>query len=196
MARPKSFDPDEVLVRAMDCFWDKGYEETSVRDLVERMGVNRFSLYSTFGDKRDLFVASLDLYCKQVVEPRLVEMETGERGLGDIEDFLSELIDGVVESSSRRGCLMILAAVMELDDEASARRVREYLERVAGAFEKVLRRARDLGELREGVGVAQGARALVMMMQGLGVVCRVSPNKRMLRSSVAVVLDGLRGGEQ
>ena len=194
MARPKSFDPDEVLVKAMDCFWDKGFEETSVQDLVERVGVNRFSLYSTFGDKRDLFVATLDLYREQVVEPRMVALEAGERGLDDIEGFFFGLIDGLADSS-RCGCLMLIAAVMEIDDEASAKRVREHFERVTTAFERVLRRARDRGELREGVSLAQAARSLVMVMQGLGVVARAAPSKRSLRSSVAVALDGLRSGE-
>jgi len=191
MARPKTFDPDEALGRAMDCFWEHGFDETSVQDLVERMGVNRFSLYSTFGDKRELFVATLDLYREQVVEPRMTKLEKGERGLEDIEEFFYELIDGLADSS-RCGCLMLIAAVMEIDDEASARRVREHLERVENALERVLRRARDRGELREGVGLAQAARMLMVMMQGLGVVAHVAPSKRSLRSSISLSIDGLR----
>ena len=56
MARPKEFDIDVVLDRATELFWTKGYEETSMRDLEEGLGVGRQSLYSTFGDKRDLFL--------------------------------------------------------------------------------------------------------------------------------------------
>ena len=62
MARPKEFDIDQVLDRATELFWTKGYEETSMRDLEEGLGVGRQSLYSTFGDKRDLFLAALDRY--------------------------------------------------------------------------------------------------------------------------------------
>ena len=62
MARPKQFDRDEALERAMAVFWRRGYEGTSVRDLVEHMGINRGSLYDTFGDKRTLFLAAVDRY--------------------------------------------------------------------------------------------------------------------------------------
>ncbi len=62
MPRVKEFDPDQALDRAMELFWRKGYEATSVQDLVEHMGINRFSLYDTFGSKHELFMAALDRY--------------------------------------------------------------------------------------------------------------------------------------
>lgn len=65
MARPKEFDVDQVLDRATELFWTKGYEETSMRELEEGLGVGRQSLYSTFGDKHELFLAALDRYAAQ-----------------------------------------------------------------------------------------------------------------------------------
>ena len=62
MAGVKQFDRDEVIERAMDLFWQRGYESTSVDDLVEATGINRGSLYGTFGDKRRLFLATIDRY--------------------------------------------------------------------------------------------------------------------------------------
>ena len=62
MARPKEFDPDEVLDRALDVFWEKGFEGTSVQDLVDHMGINRGSIYGTFGDKHRLFQQALERY--------------------------------------------------------------------------------------------------------------------------------------
>lgn len=191
MARPKSFDPDEALDRAMDCFWEQGFDETSVQDLVERMGVNRFSLYSTFGDKRELFLAALDRYRQTVVEPRLCALESGAGGLGDIEAFLGSMIEHVV-ATDRCACLMIIAAVMEADDQACATRVGAHQARLTRAYRCVLERASVLGELRREVEVDQAARLLVLVMQGLGVMGRPQGDARSLRASVALVLDGLR----
>ncbi len=62
MARHKEFDQDEALQKAMEAFWARGYEATSMQDLVEHMGINRQSLYDTFGDKHSLFLKALDRY--------------------------------------------------------------------------------------------------------------------------------------
>ncbi|MBK6426479.1 MAG: helix-turn-helix transcriptional regulator [Blastocatellia bacterium] len=60
MGRPKSFELDDVLDRAIEAFWCKGYEATSIQDLVDEMGINRGSLYATFGDKHALFLAAIE----------------------------------------------------------------------------------------------------------------------------------------
>ncbi|MDH3970432.1 MAG: TetR/AcrR family transcriptional regulator, partial [Rhodospirillales bacterium] len=75
MARPKSFDREEVLERAMAVFWRKGYAATSVRDLVEATGLNPGSLYDTFDDKHGLFLESVTLYRRTVVARRTGPLE-------------------------------------------------------------------------------------------------------------------------
>lgn len=65
MARPKEFDPNEALERAMLLFWEKGFQATSMRDLVQAMGINRGSLYDTFGSKEELYQAAIDRYCDE-----------------------------------------------------------------------------------------------------------------------------------
>ena len=70
MPRSREFDVDETLERAMTLFWERGYEATSVQDLVERTGVNRSSLYSVYGDKQGVFLAVLDRYRDRVVSRR------------------------------------------------------------------------------------------------------------------------------
>ena len=73
MARRKEFDRDEALHKAMEVFWSRGYEATSVGDLVEHMGINRQSLYDTFGDKHSLYLAALDRY-REVEGRKLFEL--------------------------------------------------------------------------------------------------------------------------
>src|ERR1700747_2040175 len=74
MAGVRQFDPDEVLDRAMALFWERGYAATSIQDLVAKTGINRASLYNTFGDKKRLFLAVLDHYAKKVAAPLMAEL--------------------------------------------------------------------------------------------------------------------------
>src|SRR5215207_4045492 len=106
MARHKEFDRDEALHKAMEVFWSRGYEAASVGELVEHMGINRQSLYDTFGDKHALFLQALDRY-HEVESRKLLDLL--ERP-GSVKRALRQLFTGVVEGSlcdgGRRGCLM------------------------------------------------------------------------------------------
>ena len=77
MARKKEFDPEIVLKRAVDLFWKKGYANTSLNDLVEHLGINRFSLYSTFGDKKTLYITALNYYIDNNSAPALQKLNAG-----------------------------------------------------------------------------------------------------------------------
>ena len=107
MARPREFDVDEALDRATEVFWRRGYEATSVQDLVDALGVNRASLYGTFGDKAGLFSAVLDRYGQQVnglVERALAPPASGAEA---VRAWFQELIRMVTQPGGPRGCLFI-----------------------------------------------------------------------------------------
>ena len=74
MAGVKQFDRNDVLDHAMAVFWRNGYQATSIQDLVEATGINRGSLYTTFGDKRGLFLAVLDHYAERIARPTMAEL--------------------------------------------------------------------------------------------------------------------------
>src|SRR5215831_3253346 len=93
MPRPKAFDPDEALQKAMQVFWERGYAATSVEDLVQRMGINRFSLYSTFGGKHQLFVAALERYRETIVADLVGALEQSAAGRAAIRHFFTRLVD-------------------------------------------------------------------------------------------------------
>ena len=104
MARHKEFDRDEALHKAMEVFWSRGYEAASVNDLVRHMGINRQSLYDTFGDKHALYLQALDRY-REVEGRRMFEILDRP---GSVKKALRQLFQGVVEGSfcdgQRRGC--------------------------------------------------------------------------------------------
>ena len=111
MPRPKAFDPDAALQKAMHVFWERGYEATSVQDLVEGMGINRFSLYSTFGNKHQLFVTVLERYCATIGANLVGDLEHSAAGLTAIRQFFTRLVDFFASAKGWRGCLMTNTAV-------------------------------------------------------------------------------------
>jgi TetR/AcrR family transcriptional repressor of nem operon len=122
VARHKEFDPDEVLDRAMRLFWERGYEKTSMQDLVERMGVHKRSMYDTFGDKHSLYLRALDRYvgATEVDQRAVVERADSAR------DALRALFASAIGDGSGRpsGCFLVnCAAEVALEDPEVGRRV-------------------------------------------------------------------------
>ncbi len=112
MNRPKQFNREEVLSKATDLFWERGFEETSVSDIVARTKVNKFSLYSEFGDKERLYLACIDYYNKDS-KKRIEHVLTRKPlGLSNIESFLEERICYTV-SNNIKGCLIFNSIIEE-----------------------------------------------------------------------------------
>jgi TetR/AcrR family transcriptional regulator, transcriptional repressor for nem operon len=137
MGRRKEFDPTEFLDRAMREFWHRGYEATSIDDLVMATGVNRASLYGTFGDKAALFRACLDRYAEQIVTPWLTAMAEGDSSA--VPRFLRTLAAYAASDPKRQGCLMVNTAVETVTHDAEVlAAIRNHFARLEGAFAKAL----------------------------------------------------------
>ena len=119
--RPRSFDRETALAAAMEVFWRKGFEATSISDLTEAMGINPPSLYSAFGDKEKLFLEAIESYqrnrgfsCPYAEEPT---------ARGAIERLLTYMANDLTESSHPRGCLMMMAAATSANTSASLQKI-------------------------------------------------------------------------
>jgi TetR/AcrR family transcriptional repressor of nem operon len=113
MARPREFDLDEALERAMNVFWSKGYEGASLQDLLGAMNIARGSLYKAFQDKRSIYLAALDLYDRVEIQRSvdgLCDRSAGD-GAARIRRFLEGARAAVVRHHDRRGCFLCNAAV-------------------------------------------------------------------------------------
>src|SRR5260370_11323401 len=110
MARPRECDETTVLEAAMNCFWAQGFEQTSVRDLAERMGITGASLYNAFGDKRSLYRQAFVHYLAQTVRDRVARLEKLPSALA-IRTFFDEIIERSVDDEQRRGCMLVNAAL-------------------------------------------------------------------------------------
>ncbi|MGJ3253073.1 MAG: TetR/AcrR family transcriptional regulator [Elainellaceae cyanobacterium] len=192
MARHKEFDRDDVLEKAMEMFWYKGYEATSVQDLINCMGINRGSLYDTFGDKHSLFLAALDRYRDSKVNERLKVLERSQSGLEAIRQFFYEMVEIRTTGQGCQGCLMVNSLVeLALHDDEAAGRVASHATRLEEAFYRALMRARKHGEISEKKNLRAIARFLANSINGICVMAKISPDVHALKDVADVSLSVL-----
>ena len=183
MPRPKEFNPDEAIEKAMQVFWHKGYEATSMEDLLTAMDLNRGSLYDTFGDKRTLFLKVMDRYCTTFVGPKFSLLDQPGPALPTLRRFVGDMIDGGLADPQRRGCL-IANTVMELSphEKEIAITLRQVLKMVEDTFFNVLARAKQQGELKDDKDPRALARFLATMMQGTIVMIKAGASADVVNS--------------
>ena len=201
MARPRSFDEDQAVERAMLLFWRRGYEGTSVRDLGEELGLRPGSLYAAFGDKASLFHRALDRYCAGQGAGLLAAVE----GEGPLVPRLRALLLGVAEANRQAhtrvaagepgappGCLMIGTAMDLVPGDAEAtRRVRGTFDTIDAALRSALARAAATGELPPDTDPVAAAGFLTTFLQGLQVVSTADPDHARVAASVDLALRAL-----
>ena len=186
MARPREFDVDEALARATDVFWKRGYEATSVQDLVDALGVNRASLYGTFGDKAQLFSAVLDRYGRQVnglVEQALAPPASGVEA---VRAWFKELIRMVTQPGRPRGCLLVGSASSNATAPDLLReRVLTAIRGATDRLEEALSRDPEIAA-RENVHAL--ARFFAAEGHGLAVLARAGVRRQELEAAAEVAL--------
>lgn len=190
MSRPKEFNPHQALEKAMQVFWHKGYEATSMQDLLTAMDINRGSLYATYGDKRKLFLKAMDLYCTGGgVGSRISILSQPGPAIPLIRQFVESMLDFALSDPQRRGCLIANTA-MELasHQHAIAKKVSERLQLLEAAFFKLLTRAKQEGELGNGKDPLSLARVLVTMMQGTIVMIKAGTPADVVRQTAETAL--------
>ena len=139
MGRLKEFDADKAIDRAIDCFWARGYEATSVRDLAEHMGIGGASLYNAYGGKRALFATALERYADSTSRQRIARLEETGRPKEAIRTFFAELIDRSLADPQRRGCLFVNSALDVAPHDAElGKAVAGYLEEVRAFFQRCI----------------------------------------------------------
>ncbi|HEX6087148.1 MAG TPA: helix-turn-helix domain-containing protein [Thermoanaerobaculia bacterium] len=183
MARPRAFDEDTALRAAMDTFWTKGFEATSVTDLTAAMGIGRSSLYAAFGDKDAVFARAMDLYMREVAAERVRILRTAVSARQGVRDFLAHHIRVATDPRTPAGCLVVNTA-LELDGvaEAAAERLTSRSKVVDQAMRELLERAQAAGELDRSLDVRALALMLVALSYGIHVMSRMHRDRKTLQS--------------
>jgi TetR/AcrR family transcriptional repressor of nem operon len=189
--RHREFDEEQALDTAMELFWAKGYEGTSLGDLEEALGVGRQSLYNAFGDKRQLFLATLDRYRRHTGDA-LVALESGNEGMEGIRAYFHAAVELLAGEGDRRGCFVTRSLVDRgQDDPDVALRCNTSNHRVQESLAVALHTARARGEVSSDLPIQATARALSAQLSGLSVLARGDASKQELREAVDAVLDRL-----
>lgn len=189
MARPREFDPDTALERAMQAFWAKGFEATSLDDLCDATGLGRSSLYAAFGDKQALYLTALARYEDAAVARINAALASSKSPRAGITKFIERVIDDIVAGPGRRGCFIgNCAAELARQDALAAKRVRLSLERVQSTFRDALLQAKGAGEIGKNADVDALAAFIMSGIQGLRLVGKAKPEREHLNAIAGVML--------
>ena len=194
MGRKKSYDRDTLIKNAMEIFRDHGFTGTSTQMLVERLGVNRFSLYAEFGNKQRLFEAALERYDEEVIERNFGPLETPRAGTEEIRALLEFYASSGKGPASGRGCLLCNTAIeFGPVDPGGAGFVQRYFKRLSRAFCTALDNAYNRGELRNSVTPREEADFFTASVLGLFVMIRAKAPPTFIENAANVAIEHLEG---
>jgi TetR/AcrR family transcriptional regulator, transcriptional repressor for nem operon len=189
MARPKEFDRSQVLNKALDVFWCRGYAATSIQDLVEHTGVNRQSLYDTFGDKHALFLATMERYADMEYAKLQQQFVNGASFKNALRQVLENVVEAAVAGGVRRGCFIVNSATeCAPHDPVIVERVLASFNGMEQTFMEAIERAQAAGEIDQAKDARALARFLVTTVQGLQVQAKVLPRPTDLRDVIDLTL--------
>ena len=193
MARPRAFDEADVLQKALDTFWTRGYGATSIEDLVAATGINRASLYATFGDKHQLFVRALRHYYQHNCQNlSALTADPAVPALVQIRRILESTERQALASNGQRGCLLVNSTTELLPHDAETQEVaqqnQQFLETL---LTTILARGQERGEVRPTAAPQAQARLLMSVLNGMLVLAKTSPDPQLLHDIAATALQAL-----
>jgi AcrR family transcriptional regulator len=191
--RPKSFDPDVVLEQAMQVFWQRGYEASSLQDLMAATGLSKSSLYQTYANKQALFEAAFCNYWEQrsrELRARLLEAPSPREFL---RGWLLSVLDDVGADGNPRGCMLVnVANEFSQADPAVAELLRRGVERIRQVLREGLQRAQACGELSPAADVDALASYLHCVMSGLRTQVKAGVAKPAIEAVVELTMNTLQ----
>lgn len=192
MPRTKQFNEEEVLAKAMELFWKKGYNGTSIQDLVDHLGINRASLYNTFGGKDSLFRQSLQHYRAQNIQQVAGFLRRQPSIREGIRSLFLMAVDRCVKDTDRKGCFVVNTTTELIPNHPEILHL--LLENQAAfeqLFREVLEEGVQRGEIPADKNLAATAAFLFTLYNGLNVVAKVNPDPAHLNRTLEVGLSVL-----
>lgn len=184
MARPRAFDEQQVLQQAMQVFWEHGYSATTITQLKEATGLNPFSIYSTFGDKRGLFLRALTEHYGPATAAHVATItDTTESGSHAIAAFVDWCEGFATGDAFGRGCLMQNTLGEGTDDADFVACAAEGCRLLTNALRSAVRRGQSAGELDPALDPSEAASFLVAWNQGLLFMAKAAADRGPLRKA-------------
>ncbi len=179
--RPREFDEADILAKVMSLFWERGYEGTSLSDIITETGLQKGSLYKAFGSKHDMYIRALTHYEHLIVDAAAHALKSGSDPIGRIRTFLSAPIEAAWNERDRRGCFLCNASAdhAALDPETQALVTRGYA-KLEGALKIAIAEARSDWTVAM---VVESAQLLLSVYSGLRVMARASVERDRLEGA-------------
>ncbi len=169
----KSFIEDEAVGKAMELFWEKGYEPASISDLIEATGVNRGSLYNAFGGKQQLFVRAIRKYECDNSQKAISQLEALDSPVQAIHQLFGAIIEETIEDKERKGCFLInTASELGTHEDEVKSIVIKGLGRVEAFLRRSIEVAQARGEVAASIDAPATAKALFALIVGIRVLGR------------------------
>jgi AcrR family transcriptional regulator len=186
MARPREFDEDEVLERALSTFWEHGYEGTSIDELVAATGLGRASLYGAFGDKEQIFARALERYCAALDDS--LAATDGLSARAALERLLRATVLKSSPKSGPRGCFLLSTAVGGDAPSVVREAYADHTRRLERALTATVRRGQESGELARTIDAPSVASMLVVLLQGIAASARAGRSRAQLEAAIEAAL--------
>ena len=185
MARTKEFNEDQVLDKAIEIFWYKGYNGTSAQDLVTHLGLSRSSLYDTFGDKQKLFAAALKRYQKQSQDQIVHLFGISENIKETLRDIFKQAVLESLENRITKGCFMVNSAVeLAIHDKTIADIVQNNTKAMEAIFTNAVEKGQDMGQISNKTDAKVLARFIFNNYSGIRVMARTGENNKQVYDDI------------
>ena len=189
MPRNKLFDQQEVLTKAMNLFWKQGYSATSIQDLVTHLGINRASIYDTFGDKEKLFLKAFENYRKANTEGIIQFFDNQNNVKEGFRQLFEMAIEDSVNDQEKKGCFVVNTTTELIPgDEKILKIIAENRKTFEAIFLNYLKSGEVKCQFKKGKDLPAIATLLFTLYNGLKVVSKVNSNKKELSNSIYQVL--------
>jgi len=189
MPKVKQFDEVEVLKKAKDVFTEKGYNGTSMDDLVQATGLSRSSIYDTFGDKHGLFLRTLDQYKTAQLDDLTQLQAKTDSPKKKIRIIFDYTVKDILTDEERKGCMLVNASIeMSCVDKVIAKAALESMEEMEGHLYILIKEGQAKGEIAKKASPKALARYLYNSLMGLRMVGKSRPDADALREIVKVTL--------
>jgi TetR/AcrR family transcriptional regulator, transcriptional repressor for nem operon len=192
MPRIKAFDETEIIEKAKNLFQLKGYEGTSMQDLIDTLGISRSSLYDTFGDKHQLYLKTLNAYCKDNAYTLVAKAENIENPLAFIQDIFTSIIEQSKKDVEKRGCYVV-NAIVEFSERNTE--VTEIVNASNKAFEKMLEKLIAKAQFKKQISTDKNSKQiskfLFTTIYGLRVSSKSNASIKELKDVAAMALSVL-----
>ena len=190
MARPIKHNPEEVLIKTMNLFWEKGYESTSIQDIVTATGLKPGSLYNIFGSKEGIFEAVLELYANNNIQAVKEVLEQSDEHILNIEKFLNEIVINSIANEQTNGCLLVKTLlVVSHKDKKIQEQIVKVFEQVELLLKEALEKAKADG--KTSVEPSSFAKFIISNIYGAHVYHKANRKEAVLKENVKFLMDCL-----